>query len=558
MKKILSVILVIFTVSALCMTAFAADIPAKYSAVEKGYVTPVKLQGDFGTCAAFAAVSCMESDYIKQGYGTKDNTDFSEAYLYWYAVNNGWNDEKSGYYGDGVIITGNIFAKGASDIDLFSALKTDSGIAYEDDFPYSAYTASAMGNYTDAQRFSSGCNVRIKDIVELNISDTNDIKNWILAHGSAAVSFNGTRFYKGTNGTVSNNNLALINNHEATIVGWDDNFKAEGPLSAMIMRDKGAWLCKNSWGTEWGDDGYFWLPYSDPTIASIMGFSVTVNNECTSKHSYNGYAAYYYGKEKPTKGANLFTAEQNGYISKVAFYVYPDTDIKVSVYTDKGNGIPDSGKLLATYSGHYADEGYYTVKLSKPAYVSKGTKFFVVGEYSNNCPLENIAVTSGSAGQSYTFLNGEWSDISKDRSANDVALDAIIVGTHSYGPNQHKDPTCTTVGYDMRVCEHCGKVVRTNIRAKGHSFSEWKLVGKSKTGDITLYTRKCSVCGEEEAQYRDKNGKVISMVEAQEQLNNNSILGGVYDNTVAGFYTFINLVRDLFRTGLFRFAGILV
>ena len=86
MKKLLITVTALFSALVFAATAFASALPEKYNAAEKGYVTPVKNQGDFSTCAAFSTVSCLESDYIMQGYGTKDNTDFSEAYLYWFSI----------------------------------------------------------------------------------------------------------------------------------------------------------------------------------------------------------------------------------------------------------------------------------------------------------------------------------------------------------------------------------------------------------------------------------------------------------------------------------------
>ena len=42
--------------------------------------------------------------------------------------------------------------------------------------------------------------------------------------------------------------------HAIVAVGYDDDHR--------IGNDKGAFLIRNSWGTEWGEDGYGYLPYS--------------------------------------------------------------------------------------------------------------------------------------------------------------------------------------------------------------------------------------------------------------------------------------------------------
>jgi hypothetical protein len=45
-------------------------------------------------------------------------------------------------------------------------------------------------------------------------------------------------------------------NHAVVIVGWDDD----------MCGGLGAWIVKNSWGTEWGDDGFFYMPYGSSGI----------------------------------------------------------------------------------------------------------------------------------------------------------------------------------------------------------------------------------------------------------------------------------------------------
>ena len=46
----------------------AAAIPAKYDSRDYGYVTPVRNQGKWGTCWAFAAIAAMESTEIGRAH----------------------------------------------------------------------------------------------------------------------------------------------------------------------------------------------------------------------------------------------------------------------------------------------------------------------------------------------------------------------------------------------------------------------------------------------------------------------------------------------------------
>jgi C1A family cysteine protease len=47
----------------------------------------------------------------------------------------------------------------------------------------------------------------------------------------------------------------LLGGHAVAIIGFDDEIQCPGA-------PPGSWLCRNSWGTSWGLDGNFWIPYS--------------------------------------------------------------------------------------------------------------------------------------------------------------------------------------------------------------------------------------------------------------------------------------------------------
>lgn len=556
MKKLLITVTALFSALVFAATAFASALPEKYNAAEKGYVTPVKNQGDFGTCAAFSTVSCLESDYIMQGYGTKDNTDFSEAYLYWFSINNYWEDENSRYEGDGFALGGDVFSIGLNELELFSSLKTDTAIAYEKDFPYSPYTTANMGDYSEIERVSSGCNIRIKDVVTFDLDDRDAVKQWVLSHGGASVMFNSNQFYHGDNGTVAVNKLKIISNHAVTIVGWDDNFKAQGKFSELVMSKPGAWYCKNSWGPDWGDDGYFWLPYSDPTIMSIMGYSVAVGNSCESKYSYNALPDYTAPLvfETIPRTANRFTADTDGVIEKAAFYTFADSDVSITVYKDNGDGVPDSGKALATAGGHYGAEGYYTEKLSNPVKIREGEVFYIVAEYSGEIPLENASsLTNSKADESYIYYDGKWHDTYDDYFVGNCAVDAIIRSDHKYGETRRKDPTCTAVGYEMRTCENCGKVQRKDIPAKGHCFGEWQESGI--LGEYVMYSRTCDECGEVEIICKDSQGNQVSVEKATDEVKKEKSLAGMRLNAVTAVVSAINLSNDIVNTCVLMLLG---
>lgn len=55
--------------------------------------------------------------------------------------------------------------------------------------------------------------------------------------------------------------------HEVLIVGWDDK-----------LGDHGCWIIKNSWGTNWGDEGYIRLPYQTSNIGFGASWITAVPN----------------------------------------------------------------------------------------------------------------------------------------------------------------------------------------------------------------------------------------------------------------------------------------
>jgi hypothetical protein len=287
--------------------------------------------------------------------------------------------------------------------------------------PYSNGTNSPSGltvqkHLQSAQfvsdRTSSSDNDKIKQAV-MNYGGIYSACYWADANYNSA---NCAYYYNGSESA----------NHTPTIVGWDDSFSRTRFNSPYPAGD-GAFLCKNSWGSSWGDAGYFWISYYDTIIGTdnCLFLNAESANNYASIYQYDTLgmcAAFGYGTTTGW-GANIFTGT-SGTIKAVSFYAPSDgASYEVRVYTGVTAGKPSSGKLSATKTGTLTYAGYYTVVLDSP--VTYSTRFSMVVKLTTpgyNYPIaaeyrisDYSSKATASAGESYTSANGSsWDEAYDD------------------------------------------------------------------------------------------------------------------------------------------------
>ncbi|MBI9069959.1 MAG: hypothetical protein JEY94_00075 [Melioribacteraceae bacterium] len=197
---------------------------------ESGIVTSVKDQGAYGTCWSFAVNGMIES-MIKREYG--EEVDLSEQFL----INSVY--EMGPYAG-------------------LELIKTK-GIISEEKLPY-------KGSKDESYNFTGKCDYKISEFDQIPIGDLTTaerldyIKSLILEHGPVVTHmtmFRDLDYYK-RGVYVYDGKAAAVYGHIILIVGWKND---------SSVKNGGYWIIKNSWGTGWGESGFFRIAYDEAETA---------------------------------------------------------------------------------------------------------------------------------------------------------------------------------------------------------------------------------------------------------------------------------------------------
>jgi C1A family cysteine protease len=162
-------------------------------------------------------------------------------------------------------------------------------------------------------------------------------------------------------------------NHAVAIVGWDDDKATQAPLP-------GAWLCKNSWGSSWNGDGFFWISYYDkhcaqhPQMGAISYIDVEpMRYDRVYSHDYHGYRDT---KVDSDEAFNAFVGDADETLTAVNFHTPTDgCEWEVRVY-DVFDGT-ELSQELARDTGTFETRGHHTVDLSSPVQIRDGDQFYI-------------------------------------------------------------------------------------------------------------------------------------------------------------------------------------
>ena len=396
-----------------------SDFPERYDARDAGLVTPVKDQKPYDLCWAESVMSMAESNLIKKGISSPD-IDLSEIfphYFQWFRVpdplgltagdQNKWYPYESydGFIREWI----NSWGSGYRAVLLLSGWP---GLALEKTAPYPAADAD-ITNYTLDPTLAWNTSVaRLDDALWISMNDTQAVKRMIMKKGSAVIAFNQNRSKYLNEGTGAYYCPEFAyTNHLVNVIGWDDNYPAYN--FRIQPENNGAWLVKNSFGTDWGNDGYFWLSYADKTISEdAFIYDFTVMTPGMKVYQYDGTVSYNYINDQETSSitaANIYMAVDNERLDSVGFLT-PSSyfNYKIEVYRGVKD-TPDSGILFSSQSGSELYAGYHTIDLETPVDLCAGDRFSVIVEISTSVPGTAYLMTDRS--ESYTTTDAKGKEV---------------------------------------------------------------------------------------------------------------------------------------------------
>ncbi|MBE9469256.1 MAG: T9SS type A sorting domain-containing protein [Bacteroidetes bacterium] len=404
----------------------------------KNFISSIKSQQG-GTCWTHGTMSAIESNLLISGEWRnneeKGEPNLSEYHLDWWNGFNDFNNEDIEKQGDGIII------HNGGDYLISAAYLSRGGGAVRDidgqsfDKPPLKSTQNFHHYYPRNIEWHK---------VGKNLENINNIKKTIIDNGAMGTCIDVDNWLvDGIHYQPSTDNQDP--NHSIAIIGWNDTLTTQAPLP-------GAWLAKNSWGTDFGssNDGCFWISFYDkhcgqhPEMGAVSFKDVELfkyNN--VYYHDYHGWRDT---KTNIYEAFNAFNAQGDELLKSVSFYTTEDSvNYSIIIYNAFINNALSN--QICTKSGFIEHKGFHTIDLNSVAQITSGNKFYIYLKVSDGglafdrtstvslllgAKNETLVESSAKTGESFYSENNKWNDFNTIEPTGNFCIKGLTIAPKNY------------------------------------------------------------------------------------------------------------------------------
>ena len=383
----------------------ATIIPTKYDLRDRARVSAIRNQGTYGTCWSFAALSAMESVLLPE-----QDYQFSVDHM---TLNNGFHlaQDDGGEYTMGM-----------------AYLASWKGPVFEKDDPYG-------DNKTNPDLTA------VKHVQEMQIIDGKDyekIKEAVFKYGGVQTSiYNSLKSSQSKSPYYDRRTSSYCYigtekpNHDIVMIGWEVSYSKDN--FSVDLEGDGAFICQNSWGSEFGDGGIFYISYYDTNIGTHNVVYTGIEDSDNYDHIYQsdlcGWVGQFGYNKESIYGANVYTAESNQNLTAASFYA-TGKDSEYQLYVVKNFEDESSlSNMTPVASGKLSNAGYYTIAFDKQIALDAGERYAVVLFISTPDAVHPLAIEYEADdatadvvlddGEGYVSANGfEWENVKNVENCN--------------------------------------------------------------------------------------------------------------------------------------------
>jgi len=347
----------------------AITIPFYYNYVAENKEPKIRAQGGFGTCWAFASLTALESSLRPE-----DKLVFSIDHM---VLKNSFS---GGMYDGGDYTMSMAYLLGWQ------------GPVLEKNDPYDGETKDNLI-----------VEKHVQEIQIIEAKNFQEIKEMVYKYGGVQSSLYTSLVNSLSTSTYYNKENAAYcyigdnkPNHDVVIIGWDDKYSKDN-FNADVEGD-GAFICRNSWGSSFGEEGNFYVSYYDSNIGVhnivYTGVEDVDNYDNIYQTDLCGWVGNMgYKDMNSAYFANVYKAKNNESLEAVGFYA-TDEHTEYDVYVIDNyygeSSLNNPGEKVA--EGKFSNQGYYTVELDNPIELKRGQEYAVMVYVTTPNSTKPIAV----------------------------------------------------------------------------------------------------------------------------------------------------------------------